>query len=558
MILLYFVIFAGLGLRRHLALQTSAYDLGMMDQAVWNTLHGRPFRETVDVETDTLLAEHLQPILLPLSLFYLVHSGPETLLVLPTLIIALGALPAYYIARDRLGGTFAPLVFAAAYLLYPALEAANVFEFHPVALAPTFLLSAFYFLERAKHVSFFLFALLSVSCKEEIALLMLMMGFYILFIQRKKGVGLLTVLGAALWFCVAVFIVIPHYNPQGVSLLFLARFGKWGDTPWQAMKTLLARPGSLLQDIFAEGGSEYLRGFLLPFSFTSLLSPEILFLSIPLLVINLLNQFPAAHTEGLWLHYGAPVVPFVVVSAILGTGRLSWWLSKRIRGQEHAITNVLSGVILLSSLIYRRINGLSPLAQGFLWPTSTPAREAVTELVALIPDEAVVSASVTLFPWASQRETTYVFPRIDDADYLLIDVRPTTLSVITRDLYASVQELLTRGQFGVLGAKYGYLLLQRGLSQPRLPSEFYGFVLGDGGYPRYPMKVRFGDSLEFLGFDVVPTRTVFLHVHLDLYFRVVEPVSREFRLFTFLTNGQGELIPGTDSEVAAAIWYPTS
>lgn len=65
------------------------------------------------------------------------------------------------------------------------------------------------------------------------------------------------------------------------------------------------------------------------------------------------------------------------------------------------------------------------------------------------------------------------------------------------------------------------------------------------------MKVRFGDSLEFLGFGVVPTRTVFLYVHLDLYFRVVEPVSRDFRLFTFLTDGQGEIIPGTDSEVAA-------
>lgn len=432
MILLYFVTFAGLGLQRHLALQTSTYDLGMMDQAVWNTLHGRLFRETVDVETDTLLAEHVQLILLPLSLFYLIHSGPETLIVLSTLIIALGALPVYYIARDRLGGTLAPLAFAAAYLLYPALEAANVFEFHPIALAPTFLLSAFYFLERAKHIPFFIFALLSVSCQEEIALLVLMMGLYILFMQRKKGVGLVTVLGAALWFYVTVFIVIPHYNPQGVSLLFLARFGKWGDTPWEAMKTLLARPGSLLGDILTERGSEYLRGFLLPFSFTSLLSPETLFLSIPSLVINLLNQFAPAHTEGLWLHYGAPIVPFVVVSAILGTGRLSRWLSKRIRAQERAITNVLSGVILLSSLIYHRINGLSPLAQGFLWPTVTPARDAVAELVALIPDEAVVSASVPLFPWASQRETIYVFPRIDDADYPLVDVRPTTLSMITR------------------------------------------------------------------------------------------------------------------------------
>jgi uncharacterized membrane protein len=44
MIVAYVAIFGTLSLRRHQNLRTNALDLGYTDQAVWNTLHGRPFR----------------------------------------------------------------------------------------------------------------------------------------------------------------------------------------------------------------------------------------------------------------------------------------------------------------------------------------------------------------------------------------------------------------------------------------------------------------------------------------------------------------------------------
>ena len=40
----YVAIFGTMSLRRHQDLRTNALDLGYVDQAVWNTLHGRPFR----------------------------------------------------------------------------------------------------------------------------------------------------------------------------------------------------------------------------------------------------------------------------------------------------------------------------------------------------------------------------------------------------------------------------------------------------------------------------------------------------------------------------------
>ena len=88
------------------------------------------------------------------------------------MVIALGALPVYWLAREatatgqhRVFPAAFGVAAALAYLLYPPLEAANLTEFHPVALAPTFFLFAFYYLWRRAYWRYGLFALLAMSCK---------------------------------------------------------------------------------------------------------------------------------------------------------------------------------------------------------------------------------------------------------------------------------------------------------------------------------------------------------------------------------------------------------
>ncbi|NIN64222.1 MAG: DUF2079 domain-containing protein, partial [Anaerolineae bacterium] len=178
LIVLYIAVFSALSVARHDAFETLAYDLGNYDQAVWNTIHGRLLRFTNVKGLTIRLAQHVEPILLPVSLFYLIYSSPKTLLVLQTVVVALGAWPVYLLAREKLRSEFGGIVFAAAYLLSPALEAANLYDFHAVSLAPTFLLWAFYFLEKEKDSWFIVFSVLAMSCKEEMSLLIVMIGLY--------------------------------------------------------------------------------------------------------------------------------------------------------------------------------------------------------------------------------------------------------------------------------------------------------------------------------------------------------------------------------------------
>ena len=131
LILLNIGLFSWQSVARHQAFATNAYDLGNVNQAFWNTVHGRPLHFTnwrgveLDLASDNRMAMHVEPIYFVLAPIYWLWQRPETILILQTVILALGALPVFWLARDRLGSHLAGVAFAAVYLLFPGLEAAE-------------------------------------------------------------------------------------------------------------------------------------------------------------------------------------------------------------------------------------------------------------------------------------------------------------------------------------------------------------------------------------------------------------------------------------------------
>ena len=95
----YIAFFGTLTVRQHDAFETTAFDLGNVDQAVWNTRHGRFFAMTNIEGLENRLGTHVEPILLPVSLLYFAWSDPRALLLLQTVVIALGAWAVYKLAN---------------------------------------------------------------------------------------------------------------------------------------------------------------------------------------------------------------------------------------------------------------------------------------------------------------------------------------------------------------------------------------------------------------------------------------------------------------------------
>src|SRR5450759_4611786 len=120
MVCSYALLFGWLSLGTYWAYDMHALDMGNMGQAAWNTIHGHPFAFTnmrlhYNIEawwTTTRLSFHVEALFPMISLLYLVYPHPESLLILQTVALAIGAVPTYLLARDVLRNTGLALVFA--------------------------------------------------------------------------------------------------------------------------------------------------------------------------------------------------------------------------------------------------------------------------------------------------------------------------------------------------------------------------------------------------------------------------------------------------------------
>jgi uncharacterized membrane protein len=552
LIVLYILFFASLSIRQHEAFQTYSADLGNHDQAIWNTIHGRPFRLTNMAGLDSRLALHFEPILLPLSLSYLVYSDPRTLLVLQTVVVGLGALPVFWLAREKLNSDLAALVFPLAYLVFPALEAANLFDFHTVTLAAPLLLYTFHFLQGQRYGLFALFAILAMSCKEDIPLLVAMLGIYIFVFQKARKVGVLTVLGSVCWFCIAVFLISPRFSPVGQNV-HMERYAYLGQTPQEMVSTVLTRPGLIWEQLVVEARvGYYLCQLLMPVAFTSLLSPQTFLISLPSLAINLLSQYGPMQEVSRY-HYAAPLVPFVIISSVYGVDFLATLGGERLKVTRRTTLYSLSGVVLAASLCYHHYRGFSPLSAQFQWPVVTEHHRLIKKFADMIPPTASLSAQFNLNPHLSQRENVYVYPYAKDVEYVLLDVS----SLVNKDNYQKlIKTRLESGRFGLLAAEDGYILLQRGAPNSPLPETFYTFVRVQDPDIQYPLLADFGSYIEFLGFDVTYRRDE--EPNYNLYFRAQHPLDRDYFIALYLVDEAGQVVGSTVQPQPATVWYPTS
>src|SRR5437868_10916990 len=235
---------------RHNAYLTGAEDMGIMDQAVWSITHGQLVHQTIcNIVSDTncyssngisRFAIHFEPILFPISLLYFVWPGPNTLVILQTLVVASGAFPAFWLARLRLRSNLAAVPFALLYLLYPAQQQATIFEFHAVTLTSALLLFTLYFMYTRRTVWLFVFAILSMACKEEIPLTIIFFGLWSILFQQRWRSGLALVLLAIGWIGLEYYII-HIYSPIGHPLL-ISRYASLGSSPLGIAKTLILHP----------------------------------------------------------------------------------------------------------------------------------------------------------------------------------------------------------------------------------------------------------------------------------------------------------------------------
>jgi uncharacterized membrane protein len=455
----YVLFMSALTLARHNVFMTHAFDLGIHDQVVYNALHLGYLRSTQHgAEAINYLREHFAPILYLIVPVYALRPEAGTLLILQSLLLGLGALPVYLLARRKTGSLALSVALAATYLLYPALHGINTFDFHQVVPATALLLFSLYFLETDRPIPFLVTLGVALLAKEEVALTAAAIGVYAFWIKRRYRLGAIVVVASLLYFVTVVKFVMPALGGAAQvnrfeGLMAPGRPGFGGvfitlfTNPWYVVQFILANPAKLL----------YLGQLFLPVCLLPLLAGGAWIVVVPPLAMALLSSAETQYTIG--YHYPATLVPGVFFLAILGATRLN---AQRYRRPAMAVAVLIAGLAM--NYEYGWVLGKN--FTGF--PQLSPHQAAVTALLRRVPPGASVSSLSDMVPHVSNRENVYLFPIVSDADYLAVDSDPTAnfwpyIGPTNRsDAQQAIAPYLLSGQYGVVANEDGALLMQRG------------------------------------------------------------------------------------------------
>src|SRR5207248_4530530 len=187
---------------------------------------------------DSLLAFHVEPMTALLAPLYLLWPDVRAILWLQAICWSLGAIPAFRIARRRLGSDSVAMCFACMYLLSPLGQWAVLSDFHTALLAAPLLLWAVDLLESGHRVGFIVVGLLAASAKEEIGLVVAGLGLLALRRRANRWAGLVLLTLGLSWSLLCVTVIIPRYAGTAVSP-FTARYAELGESPGQAALNLV-------------------------------------------------------------------------------------------------------------------------------------------------------------------------------------------------------------------------------------------------------------------------------------------------------------------------------
>jgi uncharacterized membrane protein len=433
----YTVVFSFFTILKHQAFNTYAWDLGIFDQSFWTTVHsGQLFFSTVEQfisPVGSFFGTHFSPVLFLVLPFYYVVSSPQTLLVAQSFILALGAIPLYYFAKNSLKSRAMAVVFSMVYLIYPPLQGVNWFDFHAQAFLPVFFFSAFYFLFKEKWPQYFLFVFLSLAVAENVPITVVFIGLYCFWRFRKPIVEavkshrptelkllvpIVTIVVALIWsFLVGwyrqvYFPVNPNFTQLYKAVDNWHVLGLTGD-PNRLPIAIITGGGNTVNAFFYDFPLKFLYLMLLfgPLIFLSVRS-SIAAISLAWLVPALFSNYNPYYTIG--DQFPAYIVAFLFMAAVEG-------VRKNPRPFQLPNLGSYAKLLLLGSVLFTlavsplspamsAIQGNAPYFSVYHVPTVTRHDQIEQQLVNLVPAEASILTINSIFPHFSSRLSAYAYP----------------------------------------------------------------------------------------------------------------------------------------------------
>ena len=454
-------------IQHHHRLGTTAFDLGIYDNLMYEALHGHPFRSPVlfGPPGGNYLAGHAEFAMLLFLPFYAIRPGPETMLIMQAILLGFAAVPLYLFAATRLPRPTAAAV-AVAYLLFAPLHGPNFYDFHWLPLAIFFHFWLYYAIARRKTWLTVVMVVILFAFREDVAVGLAILGLFLLVTGLRPRLGMWLAIASSVWFVIVRFAIMPLAGSWYFMNFYSDLFADGAGTYGSVIKTIVSNPTYFLTTLVTEAKLVYALHMLAPLAFLPLRQPALGLLMLPGFFFTIMTT-GYGPTLQISFQYTTHWIPYLFLATVLGLAVI--WIRRGTHARRAAVAT-LAVVMLAHSYNFGAILQRGYFVGGFskIEFKMTPAEKArwkgMKELLAMIPKKASVAATEQEAAHVSTRLT--IFPlRLPPGpvDYILVnryhigDLSRTSLNAA----------LANHDEYGLLAERADELFLfKRGYKSP--------------------------------------------------------------------------------------------
>jgi uncharacterized membrane protein len=455
-VLFFILLYSMISLLKHMNFQSHGWDLGIFDQHVWQLSHFQFGFNTVRL-VPSLWGDHFHPIFFLVVPAYWIWSDARMLLIYQAVIVALGALPIFYVVKRNLQSRFCAICLALTYLIFWGTMELIFFDFHTEAFLGPVLALSYFFIDRDNWAGYLLTLPLLLWVKETTAFVVFFLGLYVIIFRRKWFVGLSTCFISLGWFYFITKQVMPELA-AGSNYFYFKYYSHLGEDWFSAMKYLITHPWVAVKELFVPYHKFKLVLFiLLPFLCLPLFGAFSI-VAIPALLERLFsNYYP--HWEIL-RHYNAVFAPIFIFALLDAFPRVHRWLGRRGKIIDYRkLVFALCVIILVVNIPFTFSRSAKTLFNPYFYLLDPQMEQTGYDIISMIPPDASVCAQDPIVPHLSQRDLIFQYDGDTyGAEYVVLNKFLDCYPLTSRTLVWEIAKLYRDPRYEAHRFGYGWVL----------------------------------------------------------------------------------------------------